>query len=41
MVPPKDAVALKVITYKGNKPVGRIMTLLIADLRQRAGKKND
>ncbi len=40
LTPPKDAVMLKVITYKGDKPVGRLMTLLIKDLQQRAGKKN-
>jgi len=39
LVPPKDAVALKIITYKGNKPVGRMMTLLIKDLQQRVEKK--
>lgn len=41
LVPPKDAVMLRVITYKGDKPVGRMMTLQIKDLQQRAGKKND
>lgn len=41
LTPPKDAVMLKVITYKGNKPVGRLMTLLIKDLQQRAGKKQE
>jgi len=40
LVPPKDAVMLRVITYKGDKPVGRMMTLPIKDLQQRAGKKN-
>lgn len=38
---PKDAVALKVITYKGNKQVGRMMTLPIKDLQQRADKKSN
>ncbi len=41
LVPPKDAVMLRVITYKGEKPVGRMMTLVLKDLQQRAGKKND
>ncbi|MEJ7684683.1 MAG: chitobiase/beta-hexosaminidase C-terminal domain-containing protein [Segetibacter sp.] len=41
LVPPKDAVMLRVITYKGDKPVGRLMTLQIKDLQQRTGKKND
>lgn len=39
LTPPKDAVMLRAITYKGNKPVGRMMTLMISDLKQRAVKK--
>lgn len=41
LIPPKDAVMLRVITYKGDKPVGRMMTLALKDLQQRVGKKND
>lgn len=41
LVPPKDAVMLRVITYKGDKAVGRMMTLVLKDLQQRAGKKNN
>lgn len=41
LIAPKDAVMLRVITYKGDKPIGRMMTLQIKDLQQRAGKKND
>lgn len=41
LIPPKDAVMLRVITYKGDKPVGRMMTLVLKDLQQRAGKKNE
>ncbi|RDC64914.1 beta-N-acetylhexosaminidase [Adhaeribacter pallidiroseus] len=39
LVPPKDAAMLKLITYRGNKPVGRLITLPIKDLEQRAPKK--
>jgi len=39
LTPPKDAVMLRAITYKGDKPVGRMMTLMISDLKQRADKK--
>jgi hexosaminidase len=36
---PKDAVAMKVITYRNNKPVGRMMVMPITELRKRAGIK--
>jgi hexosaminidase len=36
---PKDAAAIKVITYRGNKPMGRLIVIPIADLRRRAGIK--
>ncbi len=39
LVPPKDAAALKLITYRGKKPVGRLLTLPIKDLELRAPKK--
>ena len=39
LIAPKDAVMLKVITYKGNKPVGRMIAMPIAELRSRAEKK--
>ncbi|MES2776877.1 MAG: family 20 glycosylhydrolase [Bacteroidota bacterium] len=39
LVPPKDALKLRVITYRGEKPVGRELTLLIKDLEKRAGVK--
>lgn len=41
LVPPKDAVMLRVITYQGNKKVGRMMTLVLKDLQQRTGKKGE
>jgi hexosaminidase len=39
LVPPKDAVMLKVITYKGKKPVGRMISMPIEELKKRADKK--
>ncbi len=39
LTPPKDAVMLKVITYKGKKPIGRMIAMPIAELKSRAEKK--
>jgi hexosaminidase len=39
LTPPKDAVMLKVITYKGNQPVGRMITMPVEELKNRADKK--
>jgi hexosaminidase len=39
ITPPKDAVMLRVVTYRGKKQVGRMMTISIADLLTRANKK--
>jgi hexosaminidase len=36
---PKDAVAMKVITYRNNKPIGRVMVMPVAELKKRAGIK--
>ena len=36
---PKDAVAMKVITYRNNKPIGRLMVLPVVELKKRAGIK--
>ena len=36
---PKDASNLKVITYRDNKPIGKLIVMPIAELRKRAGKK--
>ncbi|MGF2410918.1 beta-N-acetylhexosaminidase [Ferruginibacter sp.] len=36
---PKDAAAMKVITYRNNKPIGRMMVMPITELRKRAGIK--
>jgi hexosaminidase len=36
LVPPKDAVMLKVITYRGDKPIGRMISMPISVLQKRA-----
>lgn len=36
LVPPKDAGTLRVITYRGKKPIGRLMSMPIAELQKRA-----
>lgn len=36
---PKDAVAMKIITYRNNKPIGRMMVLPVTELKKRAGIK--
>jgi hexosaminidase len=38
LTPPKDAVQLKVVTYKGDKQVGRIIAIPIEELQKRADK---
>lgn len=39
LTPPKDAVMLKVITYRGNKPIGRMIAMPLDVLQKRAGLK--
>lgn len=39
LTPPKDAVMLKVITYRGNQPMGRMITASLDVLEKRAGIK--
>lgn len=39
LTPPRDAVMLKVITYRGKDPIGRMISMPIEELQQRAGKK--
>jgi hexosaminidase len=41
LTPPKDAVMLKVITYRGKQPVGRMIAMPIEELKKRAGTKNN
>ncbi len=36
---PKDASALKVITYRNSKPMGRMIVIQVAELKRRAGIK--
>lgn len=39
LVPPKDAVMLKVVTYRGKKQVGRLITMPVREWLKRADKK--
>jgi len=38
---PKEAVMLKVITYKGKQPVGRMIAMPLSELKNRADKKEE
>jgi hexosaminidase len=38
---PKDAVMLRVISYKGDKPVGRMITITTEELKKRAKNKRN
>ena len=39
LIAPDEAVMLKVITYRGDKPMGRMIAIPLSDLKKRAGKK--
>lgn len=39
LVPPADAKMLKVITYRGKEPIGRMINMPIDELEKRAGKR--
>ncbi|HNR15902.1 MAG TPA: beta-N-acetylhexosaminidase [Chitinophagaceae bacterium] len=39
LIVPKDASFLKLITYRKNKPIGRLLVIPVADLKKRAGIK--
>jgi hexosaminidase len=39
LTPPKDATVLRVITYRGKNPIGRMMNMPIEELNKRAGRK--
>ena len=41
LTPPKDAVQLKVVTYKGDRQVGRIIAMPIEELQKRADSKRN
>jgi len=39
VVVPQDAIMMRVITYRGNKPVGRMNNMPIEELKKRASDK--
>lgn len=39
LVVPKEAATIKMITYRNNKPMGRLLVIPMADLKRRAGIK--
>ena len=39
LTPPKDAVQLRTIVYKGNQPIGRMITMPIDEINKRTGIK--
>ncbi len=39
IIVPKDASFMKVITYRNNKPIGRMLVMPVAELKKRAGIK--
>ncbi len=39
LIPPKDAVMLKVVTYRGREQKGRMLSMPISELKSRADKK--
>lgn len=41
IVPPKDAVMMKVVTYRGKQQVGRIIAMPISELQKRADNKDE
>ncbi len=41
LIVPKEAAMLKVITYKGDNPVGRMITMPVEEIRKRADKKTN
>ena len=36
---PKDAVTMRMITYRNSEPVGRMISIAVAELKKRAGIK--
>ncbi len=41
LVVPKEAVMLKVITYRGDKPMGRMIAMPVSELKKRVGRKQE
>jgi hexosaminidase len=39
LIVPKEAAAIKMITYRNNKPIGRLLVIPMAELKKRAGIK--
>ncbi len=39
LIVPREAAAMKMITYRNNKPIGRLLVIPMADLKRRAGIK--
>ena len=39
LTPPKDAVMMKVITYRGKQPIGRMIAMPVEEMQKRAGLK--
>ncbi len=39
VIVPEDAVQLKLITYRDGKPIGRMMTVPVTELKEKADKK--
>jgi hexosaminidase len=38
LIPPKDAVMLRVITYRGDQPIGRMISMPLEELQKRAAR---
>ena len=41
ITPPKDAVMMKVITYRGTNPIGRMIAMPVAEMQKRADNKSN
>ncbi len=41
LTPPKDAVMMKVITYRGKAPIGRMIAMPVAEMQKRADNKSN
>jgi hexosaminidase len=39
LLAPKDAVMLRVVSYRGKEQMGRMISVSLEDLEKRAGKK--
>jgi len=38
LIVPKDATQLRVITYRGKQPIGRMVTMPVAELQRRVDR---